>query len=348
MANYFIIGGDDKVYGPISGEELRQWIAEGRLAGASRAKMENDADFRPLTNFPEFATALRSHAPAESFSADPFSTPAATNFVERDYDLDIGGCIARGYELFKENFGLLFLGCLIMVAVQIGFSVMLGVVTAPLNKILLHLPVLAQLGFRFLLPLVSSLVMGPMAGGVYYLFLKKIRGEEASVGDVFAGFQKAFAQLYLGVLVIGLVSSACMSPFQYVMQVKTAPLLEQMQHAQTDPQAAGNLLFQVLLAMANSLPVLLVCLVPVTFLAVSWLFTLPLIIDKEMNYATAMKTSWKMVLKHWWHVFGLFVLASLISGVGLFACGIGMLFTVPIGIAATMFAYETLFGAEKN
>jgi uncharacterized membrane protein len=75
---------------------------------------------------------------------------------------------------------------------------------------------------------------------------------------------------------------------------------------------------------------------------------LPLIIDKRMNFGTAMKTSWKMVTKHWWQAFGLFVLAGLISGIGVLACCIGVLFTAPIGVAAMMFAYETIFGAEKN
>ena len=58
MANYFIIGGDGKEYGPVTGAELRQWIAEERLNAQSLAKAESDAEFRPLSVFPEFASAL--------------------------------------------------------------------------------------------------------------------------------------------------------------------------------------------------------------------------------------------------------------------------------------------------
>ena len=36
MANYIIIGGDGKEYGPVSGEQLRQWIADGRATQARR------------------------------------------------------------------------------------------------------------------------------------------------------------------------------------------------------------------------------------------------------------------------------------------------------------------------
>jgi hypothetical protein len=55
MANYTIIGGDGKQYGPITGEDLRNWISEGRLNAQSLVKAESDAEFRTLATFPEFA-----------------------------------------------------------------------------------------------------------------------------------------------------------------------------------------------------------------------------------------------------------------------------------------------------
>ena len=58
MANYFIIGGDGKEYGPVTDADIRQWIAEERLNGKSQAKSESDAEFRPLETFPEFADAF--------------------------------------------------------------------------------------------------------------------------------------------------------------------------------------------------------------------------------------------------------------------------------------------------
>jgi hypothetical protein len=58
MANYTIIGGDGKEYGPVTAADLRQWIAEERLNAQSLAKAESDAEFRPLEKFPEFADAF--------------------------------------------------------------------------------------------------------------------------------------------------------------------------------------------------------------------------------------------------------------------------------------------------
>ena len=63
MANYTIIGGDGKQYGPITEGELRKWIAEGRLSAQSLAKGESDADFRPLSTFTEIADAFAAPPP---------------------------------------------------------------------------------------------------------------------------------------------------------------------------------------------------------------------------------------------------------------------------------------------
>jgi hypothetical protein len=72
MANYTIIGGDKKEYGPVTGEEIKQWIAEGRLDGQSLARSDNDTEWRPLAAFPEFGAAFPGRVPATpGFSAPP-------------------------------------------------------------------------------------------------------------------------------------------------------------------------------------------------------------------------------------------------------------------------------------
>ena len=99
---------------------------------------------------------------------------------------------------------------------------------------------------------------------------------------------------------------------------------------------------------ALPISVAFICLIPASFFTVCWLFALPLVIDKKMNFSEAMKTSWKKVMEHWWQVFGLYILSSLVSFAGILACGIGILFTIPIGIAALMLGYETIFGERKD
>jgi len=58
MANYKVIGGDLKQYGPVSTEDLHKWIAEGRLNAQSLVQLYGDIEWRQLSQFPEFADAL--------------------------------------------------------------------------------------------------------------------------------------------------------------------------------------------------------------------------------------------------------------------------------------------------
>ncbi|HWN94145.1 MAG TPA: DUF4339 domain-containing protein [Methylomirabilota bacterium] len=53
---YKIIGADQKQYGPVSADELRQWIAEGRANAMTLIQAEGQMEWRPLSSFPEFAT----------------------------------------------------------------------------------------------------------------------------------------------------------------------------------------------------------------------------------------------------------------------------------------------------
>ena len=51
---YKIIGTDQKEYGPVSGDQLRQWIAEGRINARTMVQPEGAQDWKPLADFPEF------------------------------------------------------------------------------------------------------------------------------------------------------------------------------------------------------------------------------------------------------------------------------------------------------
>src|SRR2546430_2465370 len=51
---YRIIGADGNQYGPISAEQLRQWIAEGRANAQTKILAEGTTEWKPLSEFPEF------------------------------------------------------------------------------------------------------------------------------------------------------------------------------------------------------------------------------------------------------------------------------------------------------
>lgn len=335
MANYIIIGGDHKEYGPVSETDVRQWIAEGRLNRESRVKIEGGTEFRPLAEFPELAAILRpAGAPAPMAPGTIAPIPTADDFLNRDYELDIMQCFSQGMELFKNNMGLLLVGPLIYFLIEFGIGV-LG-----------NIPLVGTV-----IQLANFVCSGALVGGLYYLFLRVNRNEPAALGDIFAGFRRGFAQLFLVVLVQSLAIFACLIPAIVVLVIKLIPMfsqLQQLQHLQPGTPPDPELIKALMSLVWSVLPVALICALPATYLSVCWKFALPLIVDYQMDFGAAMKASWKMVNKHFWAILGLIILIGLLNLVGLLACCVGLLFTFPIGIAALMIAYETIFGVKKN
>jgi membrane-anchored glycerophosphoryl diester phosphodiesterase (GDPDase) len=135
-----------------------------------------------------------------------------------------------------------------------------------------------------------------------------------------------------------------MAPYALLFAFKMGPLVE---HMQQNPSAMDprEFLSQIISATISS-PLYYIGLIAMTYLSVNWLFALALVIDKKMGFWTAMCTSWTMVHKHWFQVFGLLVLIGLINVAGVCMCCIGALVTIPAGLAALMYAYEDIFGRK--
>ena len=297
---FTIIGGDGKEYGSVLASDLRRWIAEGRLNAQTLAKAEGDAEFRPLSTFPEFADAFA--PPPEAPGAPPVFSPA--NLAEGDYDLDIGACISRGWELVKNNFWPTVGVSTLIFFIIAAFQQLCGLFTNPIVQSMIREKQISPGGILIvvLVSIVSAPVYLVFMAGLMKYFLNLIRGEPATVGDAFSGFGPMIGQL----IVLGLVMN-------------------------------------VLVIVGYVL-----CIIPGIFLQVAWLFATPLVIDRRMKFWDAMELSRKMACKHWFIIFAFLIVYGLVVMAGLIACCIGILVTMPIGLAAWMYAYETIFSRPQT
>jgi len=312
---YRIIGADQKEYGPVSANQLRQWIAEGRASGASLVRPENSTEWQPLATVPELAEALASTAhPGGTAPVHGPQTGISFEVLSRDYDLDIGRCLAASWSLLKSNFGMIFGGAAIYMLVQGGIS------------LLAQIPIVG-----ILLSLASIVVSGPLTGGLYLFLLKNLRHQPNDVGDIFSGFRTSFGQLVLGYLVTALLTALVALPGAALMAY---PIYLMTQHHRPEP-------LLILWASGG----FLVAVIPMIYFSVGWIFSLALIIDRQMDFWPAMGASRKMVSKHWIAVFALLVVCGLINVVGVLMCCIGLFISLPISIGALMYAYESIFSA---
>jgi hypothetical protein len=192
---YKIIGADGSEYGPVSTDQLRQWIAEGRANAQTKVQPEGSTEWTSLGALAEFTDAFASGPVPPTVAANDTKS-WAEEVLARDYRIEIGNCISRGWELVKSDFWLL-----------VGASVVACVIVAG--------------GFiPYLGVLVGLILGGPMMGGLYALYLKKIRGQPASFGDAFIGFSVAFGSLLGAYVVSALLSFLgllfCLAPGIYL------------------------------------------------------------------------------------------------------------------------------------
>lgn len=187
---FTIIGADGKEYGPVSSEQLKGWIAAGRANGQTKVRREGSTEWILLAECAEFAADLAGPppvarpaavAPAPAAAAGPVDPAAyAADLIARAPQLDIFGTIGRSWELLKANLWPL-----------VGGTAVVMIAQAAINMV----PLLGLIG--------SMLLSGVFLGGLYFYYLRFLRGEAPQFGDVFAGFSLALVPLMLG----GLVSS---------------------------------------------------------------------------------------------------------------------------------------------
>lgn len=63
MAAYKIIGDDEKEYGPVSAEQIREWISQGRVEGQTRVLVEGGGEWQRVEEVAELSTGLLQDRP---------------------------------------------------------------------------------------------------------------------------------------------------------------------------------------------------------------------------------------------------------------------------------------------
>ena len=100
---YKIIGADGREYGPATADQLREWIAEGRVSAQTRALAEGSAQWKPLLEYIEFAPLLATTVPPVSAPGTISITPvprtntmALTGMIMGILSITCGMCCCYG------------------------------------------------------------------------------------------------------------------------------------------------------------------------------------------------------------------------------------------------------------
>ena len=171
---------------------------------------------------------------------------------------------------------------------------------------------------NFILVFISGIVallLSPLVApviGFQMIFVRIKRGERASFKDLFLPFRN-FPSLFCSMIWFYLITVLLTTPSYFLSYLRI---------------------------FLPSQILLIVCLMALLYLFALWMFTQLLIFDKDTSIETATKLSWERVTRNnsGMHVL-LLIAGILVSGVGAFLYGYGIVLTLPLGLGAIACAY---------
>jgi len=182
--------------------------------------------------------------------------------------------------------------------------------------------------------LISAVTIGicgpPLSIGFYRMLLKKYDGHPIQVGDVFEGFQLFGAAWGLALITFAAVVAGLIG-----IGIPVAILSAIASHGGDSAQGLVGLLTNVL-GTALGL-----------FVATVMLFAGPWIADGRGGSIDATKASIEAVKANFWMYLLAVLVAQIIASAGVIVCGVGVLFTAPIGQAMLISIYRSRFQAGK-
>ncbi len=89
-------------------------------------------------------------------------------------------------------------------------------------------------------------------------------------------------------------------------------------------------------------------IIPGIYLAVAYIFTVPLIADKNLGAWEAMETSRSAVTRHWFKVFFTLVIMGLIFMISVIPLGLGLIWTYPMMVSVMGVMYREVFGVTQS
>lgn len=235
------------------------------------------------------------------------------NHLANGYEVKIGDYISRGFEIMKVNMGS-----------YIGYTVVYFAISFIVNLIPF-------------LNIISSLVISPCLIFGFHLVSKQISQNKGIpvFNTFFNGFNFA-GKLIVISLIMFVVFLVCIMPFLISVGVSIFALRD----------SDSTEIFAAI--MAGPLPILGVGLLVMVYCSVSWVFASLVAVFHNKESWAAMEISRKVVSKNWFMVLLFLIVVGIIVAAGVLLMGIGLIFTLPLGMCSLYAAFEDIFGFPEE
>jgi hypothetical protein len=222
--------------------------------------------------------------------------------------IDAGGCVSNAWGLITRRFWL-YIGVGFLTILLIGC-----------------------------IPIVGSLLFGPVMGGFYYLVLRDMNDEPVDFGMMFKGFEKFVPLMAAGVIQTapGIVATV----LQYTVDL--ARLAGGSTGRGVDLYQPGGDTFLAGISAMVLIVVILLSIVGIVW-SVALSFAVPLIVEHDLGIADALMTSAKAALHNAGGLLVLVIIEILIGILGIIALCVGIFVALPVIYAANVFAFRQVF-----
>ena len=236
------------------------------------------------------------------------------HLVENGYEFHLKKYINEGWDLFNKNAWGFF-----------GFAILSTIITSMAGQV-------PGLGV-----FIQAFVGSALTAGFFIVANKLRNGESTEFGDFFKGFddiqQLGFARL----IIIGIVV-AIMGIFAGYLFIST-DFIHVVQDFSFD--TLRDFFQNPEILMSSS-----ALIIPMIYISVAYMFTVPFIVLGRMGFWNAMETSRKVITRNFFNFLLMSLTIGLISIVGLLIFGIGVFATQAVSYCIIYAAYMDIAGHQ--
>ncbi|MDR6921545.1 DUF4013 domain-containing protein [Chryseobacterium sp. 2987] len=181
--------------------------------------------------------------------------------------------------------------------------------------------------------------LGVMALGNFYKICRKVdEGQKVQAGDIFdftdfVTYLKLFLLLFVILFIIMIPIQLSLLPILFAASASDGQLSD-----------TGAALFAGGMGIWFLLVIVLLFVV-----SISMYFVQPLIsLYRISSVREAFSISWKLARRNFFMIFLFTIVVGIISQLGAIVCGIGLLFTIPLGICIKYASFKNILGSSNQ
>lgn len=184
-----------------------------------------------------------------------------------------------------------------------------------------------------------GMLVGPALCGIHLCLLRREHGLPVTFDMLFQGFNYFAQSLIASLILVGVTIFLVFFSYALIAAAVFGTI------ALMAPQGPGGQLDPVFVGVLIGVLAVLMLLILLVFMVLQglFLFTYPLIVDRELPGFEAVKVSWRAMIGNFTGVMGLVFLATFLSFLGVLFCYVGAFFFLPISYAMAAVAYRQVF-----